>query len=43
MYGYRAELTYNESGLPHNDTIWEELKKKFEEVEAHRGPRPHFE
>jgi len=32
MYEHRADNVYNQSGLPHNDTIWEDLKNKFEEV-----------
>jgi len=26
MYGYRAEMVYKYSGIPHNDSVWEELK-----------------
>jgi hypothetical protein len=36
VYEHRSERVYNESGLPHNDTIWENLKNKFEEVKQHR-------
>jgi len=41
MYEYRSELCYNESRIPHNDSVWMRLKEKFEEVEANRK-RPHF-
>ena len=26
MYEYRSELVYNESRIPHNDSIWMDLK-----------------